>query len=117
MDGQDNGVGAIALDDTGEWVIGARRSRSPNCDARPAGTAIDLLVIHNISLPPGEFGGPWIDRLFQNRLPAQAHPYFATIHQLRVSAHLLIRRDGTLKPARSCRAIGRTAISTSDGRR
>lgn len=78
------------------WLPSARRVISPNCDARPAGTAIDLLVIHNISLPPGEFGGPWIDRLFQNRLPAQAHPYFATIHQLRVSAHLLIRRDGTL---------------------
>jgi AmpD protein len=55
---------------------------------------VDLLVIHAISLPPGEFGGPWIDALFTNRLPAAEHPYFRTIHQLRVSSHLLVRRDG-----------------------
>jgi len=58
--------------------------------------AIDLLVLHNISLPPGEFGGPWIDQLFLNRLDPAAHPYFAEIAHLRVSAHLLIRRDGSL---------------------
>lgn len=69
---------------------------SPNCDDRPEGTAISLLVIHGISLPPGEFGGPWIDRLFRNSLPAEAHPYFAGIAGLRVSSHLLIRRDGEL---------------------
>lgn len=67
---------------------------SPNWDERPAGSDISLLVIHNISLPPGGFGGPWIDLLFTNRLPADAHPYFAGIAHLRVSAHLLIRRDG-----------------------
>lgn len=67
---------------------------SPNADDRPAGSAVDLLVIHNISLPPGEFGGPHIDELFLNRLDPSAHPYFAEIADLRVSAHLLIRRDG-----------------------
>lgn len=74
----------------------ARWVPSPNRDARPSGTEVDLLVIHGISLPPGELGGPWIERLFQNRLDWEAHPYFATIRGLRVSAHLLIRRDGEL---------------------
>ncbi len=69
---------------------------SPNQDARPDGVAVDLLVIHNISLPPGEFGGPWIDDLFHNRLTPETHPYFAEIADLKVSAHLLIRRDGEL---------------------
>lgn len=69
---------------------------SPNCDARPAGTAIDLLVIHNISLPPGVFGGTAVIDLFLNRLDPQAHPYYAEIAALRVSAHFFIRRDGAL---------------------
>ncbi len=73
---------------------GARQLPSPNCDERPEGTAIELIVIHGISLPPGEFGGPWIDHLFTNSLDPDAHPYFRQIHSLRVSAHLLIRRDG-----------------------
>ncbi len=60
------------------------------------GTRVDLLVIHGVSLPPGEFGGPWIDALFQNRLDPQAHPYFGPIAGLKVSSHLLIRRDGEL---------------------
>lgn len=77
-------------------VFGAVQKDSPNQDARPEGTVIDLLVIHNISLPPGEFGGPWIDDLFLNRLDPDAHPYFAAIAQQRVSSHLLIRRDGEL---------------------
>ena len=84
---------------TGEWdgiLAEARQCPSPNQDERPAECDVDLLVIHNISLPPDEYGGPWIDRLFLNRLPAEAHPYFAEIRQLRVSAHLLIRRDGEL---------------------
>lgn len=72
----------------------ARQVPSPNCDARPADSPIDLAVIHAISLPPGEFGGSWIEDLFTNRLDPQAHPYFAEIHSLRVSAHVLIRRDG-----------------------
>jgi AmpD protein len=78
------------------WLPAARRSPSPNWDERPPGTVIDLLVIHGISLPPGDFGGPWIEALFHNRLDPEAHPYFATIAALRVSAHLLIRRDGEL---------------------
>lgn len=70
---------------------------SPNADARPAETAIDLIVVHSISLPPGEYGGPWIEKLFTNQLPAEAHPYFQEIHPLKVSAHVLIRRDGRLQ--------------------
>jgi AmpD protein len=69
--------------------------RSPNADARPEGVTVDLLVVHAISLPPGEFGGPWVDALFLNRLPADRHPYFATLHAQRVSAHLFVRRDGS----------------------
>lgn len=69
---------------------------SPNCDARPTDARISLLVIHNISLPPGQFGGPWIVELFTNRLNPAAHPYFASIADLRVSSHFLIRREGTL---------------------
>jgi AmpD protein len=69
---------------------------SDNCDERPAGAQVDLLVIHSISLPPGEFGGPWINDLFMNRLDPEAHPYFFEITGLKVSAHLLIRRDGQL---------------------
>ena len=67
---------------------------SPNFDERPPGAAVDVIVIHNISLPPGEFGGPHIEELFQNRLHPGAHPYFAGIAALKVSAHFLIRRDG-----------------------
>jgi AmpD protein len=65
-------------------------------DDRPDGLAVDLIVIHGISLPPGEFGGPWIDALFTNTLDPAAHPYFQSIAPLRVSAHLLIGRDGKL---------------------
>ena len=67
---------------------------SPNCDDRPEGTVIDMVVVHAISLPPGEFGGDDIERLFTNRLDPAAHPYFPAIASLRVSAHFLIRRDG-----------------------
>ncbi|CBV43457.1 1,6-anhydro-N-acetylmuramyl-L-alanine amidase AmpD [Halomonas elongata] len=75
------------------WLEGARRLVSPNQDVRPEGE-ISLLVLHSISLPPGQFSGDAIERLFTNRLDAEAHPYFAAISGLRVSAHLLIRRDG-----------------------
>jgi N-acetyl-anhydromuramoyl-L-alanine amidase len=75
---------------------GARFQPSPHCDARPEGEEISLLVIHNISLPPGEHGGPWIGDLFLGCLDAEAHPYFAGIASLRVSSHFLIRRDGEL---------------------
>lgn len=66
----------------------------PNCDERPPGTEVTLAVIHCISLPPGEFGGDAIERLFTNRLEPGAHPYYRDIAALRVSAHFLIRRDG-----------------------
>jgi AmpD protein len=78
------------------WLPGARRVRSPNADARPPGTAVTLVVVHGISLPPGRFGGDAIERLFTNSLDPRAHPYFATIADLRVSAHFLVRRDGAL---------------------
>ncbi len=74
----------------------AEQHISPNHDARPAEGNISLLVIHNISLPPGEFGGPWIDDFFLNKLSPNAHPYFTEIQNLRVSSHLLIRRNGQL---------------------
>lgn len=77
-------------------VAGARYVASPNCDARPAGTALSLLVVHSISLPPGRYGGDAIERLFTNRLDPGAHPYFHDIARLRVSAHFLVRRDGAL---------------------
>lgn len=73
---------------------GLRWCPSPNFDTRPEGETISLLVIHNISLPPGEFGGSAIEEFFCNRLDSEAHPYFRTIAGLRVSAHVLIRRDG-----------------------
>jgi AmpD protein len=69
---------------------------SPHHDDRPAGEKVSLLVIHNISLPPGEYGGPYIEDLFMGRLDPKAHPYFGEIAGLRVSSHYLIRRDGTL---------------------
>lgn len=78
------------------WITSARRVESPNCDDRPADCAVELLVIHGISLPPGEFGGNHICALFCNRLDPQAHPYFAEISHLRVSAHVLIRREGEI---------------------
>lgn len=76
------------------WLPGATPQPSPNADERPDGCPVDLLVIHNISLPPGKFGGDFVEDLFLNRLDPDAHPYFATIAGLRVSSHLFIRRDG-----------------------
>lgn len=78
------------------WLRPARHCPSPNCNPRPEGTSIRLIVVHGISLPPGEFGGPWIDELFTNTLQPSRHPYFAEIAALTVSAHLLIRRDGEI---------------------
>lgn len=76
------------------WCEQALCVPSPNFDARAIDTTIDLLVIHNISLPPGEFGGPYIPALFTNQLDCDAHPYFDQLRSLRVSAHFLIRRNG-----------------------
>ena len=86
---------AWRIDEKG-WCPQAEHYPSPNCDVRPANTPISLLVIHNISLPPGQFGGPWITDLFLNRLNCDAHPYFDQLRTLRVSAHFLIRRQGEL---------------------
>ncbi|MGA2654605.1 MAG: 1,6-anhydro-N-acetylmuramyl-L-alanine amidase AmpD [Gammaproteobacteria bacterium] len=78
------------------WLENIKKILSPNCDSRPLGTDINLLVIHNISLPPGEFANGNIEKLFTNQLLATAHPYFATILPLQVSAHVLIDREGVL---------------------
>lgn len=77
-------------------VAAALQFASPNCDARPAGERITLLVIHGISLPPGQFGGNAIIDLFTNRLDPSAHPDFDELAAMRVSAHFLVRRDGSL---------------------
>jgi AmpD protein len=83
--------------DTGTGLLrGVRQVLSPHFDARPAGSVPELLVVHGISLPPGEFGGPWIDRLFTGTLPAAAHPFFLELASARLSAHALIRRDGLI---------------------
>jgi N-acetyl-anhydromuramoyl-L-alanine amidase len=79
-----------------------RQVPSPNCDARPPGVGVELIVLHGISLPPGEYGGDGIARLFTNRLDPAAHPYYATIAQLRVSAHFLVRRCGELVQFVAC---------------
>jgi AmpD protein len=77
-------------------VRGVRQVLSPCRDPRPAGQAPELIVVHGISLPPGQYGGPAVDQLFCGNLPASAHPYFAEIAALRVSAHALVRRDGSV---------------------
>ena len=76
------------------WWRRARAVPSPNFGPRPAGTSVDLVVLHSISLPPGEYGGDEIERLFTNRLDWTGHPYFETIRGATVSAHFLVRRDG-----------------------
>jgi AmpD protein len=81
--------------EAGWWREATRRS-SPHCDARPAGCTPDLLVIHAISLPPGEFGGPYVHALFGDTLNCDAHPYFAGLRGLRVSAHFFVDREGAV---------------------
>ncbi|MGL5965784.1 MAG: 1,6-anhydro-N-acetylmuramyl-L-alanine amidase AmpD [Kluyvera sp.] len=78
------------------WLVGIRQVPSPHHDSRPEDEAPSLLVVHNISLPPGQFGGPWIDALFTGTLDPDADPFFDEISHLRVSAHCLIRRDGEI---------------------
>jgi AmpD protein len=87
---------SLRIDALTGLALSVRQVLSPHFDERPAGTLADLIVIHGISLPPAEFGGPWIDRLFTGHLPPDAHPYFAAIAGGRVSAHVLIRRDGEI---------------------
>lgn len=88
--------------DAAGYLGSAQFIASPNCDTRPTGCAITLLVIHNISLPPGEFGGEAVAALFTNRLDPSAHPYYSTIGPLKVSAHFFIRRDGEVVQFVSC---------------
>ncbi|HUN68800.1 MAG TPA: 1,6-anhydro-N-acetylmuramyl-L-alanine amidase AmpD [Burkholderiales bacterium] len=76
------------------WIPGARRVLSPNCDRRPPGAEISLVVLHSISLPRGSYRGDAIERLFSNRLELSAHPSFAQLAGLRVSSHFLVRRGG-----------------------
>ncbi len=78
------------------WLNTASQIISPNHDARPADTAIELLVIHNISLPPDQYGGDGVMQLFTNNLDPDEHPYYREIYQRKVSAHFFIRRDGAL---------------------
>jgi AmpD protein len=96
-----DGRDLLTVDDDG-IVQGVRFVPSPNCDERPPDAAIDLIVVHAISLPPGEFGGPGIEALFTNRLDPAAHPYYAGIAALRVSAHFVIRRSGELTQFVAC---------------
>jgi AmpD protein len=86
----------VIIDSATGWIDGVRRVVSPNYDARPQGAELGLIVVHGISLPPGQYGNGWIDRFFLNDLPAGADPYFAAIAHLAVSAHVLIARDGAL---------------------
>jgi AmpD protein len=86
----------MIIDPKTEVISGVRFARSPHQDARPANMAVTLVVVHGISLPPGQYGGDAIEQLFLGTLDAAAHPYFAEIAALRVSAHLLIRRDGSI---------------------
>ena len=88
--------------DAAGWLTGIDRSDSPNHDARPAGETTRLIVIHAISLPPGQFGGRVVAKLFTNQLDPQAHPYFASIAKQRVSAHFFICREGTVTQFVSC---------------
>ena len=78
------------------WVTGTPWCRSPNFDLRPSGRQVDLLIVHNISLPPGEYGGSYIEDLFLNRLDPEVHPFFQEIFERQVSAHFLIRRNGEI---------------------
>jgi N-acetyl-anhydromuramoyl-L-alanine amidase len=84
------------------WWQAARRCESPNFGPRPEGVVIDLALIHSISLPPGQYGGDEIERLFTNRLDWDAHPYFQQIRGMEVSAHFVVRRDGELLQFVSC---------------
>jgi AmpD protein len=95
-------VGSSAILDSQGWLKHIRNLPSPNCDPRPEGSSIRLIVIHNISLPPGIFGGEAVIDLFTNRLDWDAHPYFGRIRGLQVSSHFLIRRGGDIVQFVSC---------------
>lgn len=99
------------------WLSGVRRVASPNHDARPARTPIELLVIHNISLPPNEYGGDAIERFFTNTLDHAEHPYYEQLKGVRVSSHFLVRRDGQVVQFVSCnKRAWHAGVSTWQGR-
>ena len=104
------------------WLATVDRLASPNFGARPAGRPVSLIVIHNISLPPGEFEGRWVADFFLNRLDRSAHPYFETIADVQVSAHFYIERDGRIvqfigpgMPGSRAGVQERTATTTRSG--
>ncbi|MCU0773499.1 MAG: 1,6-anhydro-N-acetylmuramyl-L-alanine amidase AmpD [Ideonella sp.] len=99
------------------WLRGAQWIASPNHGARPPRAEVTLAVVHSISLPPGVYGGDAVERLFTNRLDPRAHPSFAEVHALRVSAHFVIRRDGRLQQYVSCdRRAWHAGVSAWRGR-
>ncbi len=111
----DDGVPGV---DAGGWLATAHRLPSPHEDARPAGIRVSLIVIHGVSLPPGEFGGHWVEDFFCGRLDVSGHPYFREIADLRVAPHLLIRRDGSLIQFVACeRRAWHAGLSEWRGRR
>ncbi|MCL2344380.1 MAG: 1,6-anhydro-N-acetylmuramyl-L-alanine amidase AmpD [Desulfobulbus sp.] len=87
---------------SGGWLKGVEWRPSPNFGERPAGAEVSLIVIHNISLPPGQFGGEYVEHFFLNRLDATAHPYFAEIAGQEVSTHFYVRRDGRITQFVGC---------------
>ena len=106
----------MRLDPASGWCDDVRHCPSPNFNERPQGE-VSLLVIHNISLPPGQFGTGKVQQFFQNRLPVDEHPYFAGIAQLRVSAHFLVERDGAVTQFVSCNARAwHAGVSSFEGR-
>jgi AmpD protein len=98
QDGRETSMGwmDMRVDVATGLLIAVKQVLSPFFDERPTGVVPDLIVLHGISLPPGEFGGPWVARLFTGNLPAEAHPEFRERAGMKVSAHLLIRRDGEM---------------------
>jgi AmpD protein len=87
---------SLRIDAKTGLALRVRQVLTPHYDARPAGAVPDLIIVHGISLPPAQFGGPWIDRLFTGSLPPEVHPFFAAMAVGRVSAHALVRRDGEI---------------------
>lgn len=114
-------LGSVTPQPAAEWRAGwlgsARVLHSPNFDARPPGGKVSLIVVHSISLPPGQFGGNQVPALFTNTLDWDAHPYFQSIRGLRVSSHFFVRRDGLLWQFVSCNARAwHAGVSTFRGR-
>jgi N-acetyl-anhydromuramoyl-L-alanine amidase len=106
----------LKSDKTG-WLSGVRRVVSPNCDARPVRSVIELLVIHGISLPPNEYGGDAIERFFTNTLDHSAHSYFEQLRGVTVSSHFLVRRDGQIVQFVPCgKRAWHAGVSTWSGR-